>query len=328
MNKKYLVTGGCGFIGSNYIERLLKNKPDVEVFNVDALTYAGRLENTESFSENPRYQFQKMDIADGYVGEIFNKFKPDIVINFAAESHVDRSISSSYEFVRTNVLGTLALLDNASRVGVNGFIQIGTDEVYGDIPGSYCSREDDLLKPRSPYSASKASADLLALSYWTTHKLPVIVTRCCNNYGPRQFPEKLLPLFITNLIDNKKVPIYGDGEQIREWIHVDDHCAAIDHLIRYAGVGIVYNIGSGVEKTNLEMASTLFYWLNKNEQYIEYVEDRKGHDRRYAVDCSRLKSYTDEDYVWEPQYTFEEGIRQTVEWYAENVDWWRPLKDE
>lgn len=321
MKTKYLVTGGYGFIGSNYILQLLKKNPDVEVCNVDCLTYAGREENLESIKDDPRYRWDPLEITTGYLGMIFNEFKPDIVVHFAAESHVDRSINNSMPFVRTNICGTAAMLGEALRVGVKKFIQIGTDEVYGQIPAPQSSVETDPLDPRSPYSASKASADLLALSYYTTHGLPVIVTRCCNNYGPRQYPEKLIPLFVTNLMEDKKVPIYGDGQQVREWIHVDDHNRAVDYIIQHGKVGEIYNIGSGVEKVNLDITEMLLNHLNKGWESVEYVEDRPGHDRRYSLDYTKLRGLG-----WMPMYSFEEGLKETIEWYKNNEDWWKPLK--
>ena len=319
---KYLITGGCGFIGSNYILQLM-NTSDVEIVNVDCLTYAGRKENLVSIENNPRYKFYQVDIRDEKkLQEVFIIEKPNVVVAFAAESHVDRSIKDASAFITTNVLGTFNVLECALKNSVDLFIQIGTDEVYGAIPPPNSSVETDPLDPRSPYSSSKASSDLLALSYYTTHRLPVIVTRCSNNYGPQQYPEKLIPLFVTNLFDNKKVPVYGDGKQIREWIHVDDHNRAVDFIIAHGKPGQIYNIGSGIGQENIDITMILLNLLNRDKSSIECVEDRKGHDRRYSIDCSKLKSMG-----WHPIHTFEDGMRETVQWYLDNQDWWRSLKN-
>ena len=319
---KYLITGGCGFIGSNYILQLM-NTSDVEIVNVDCLTYAGRKENLVSIENNPRYKFYQVDIRDEKkLQEVFIIEKPNVVVAFAAESHVDRSIKDASAFITTNVLGTFNVLECALKNSVDLFIQIGTDEVYGAIPPPNSSVETDPLDPRSPYSSSKASSDLLALSYYTTHRLPVIVTRCSNNYGPQQYPEKLIPLFVTNLFDNKKVPVYGDGKQIREWIHVDDHNRAVDFIIAHGKPGQIYNIGSGIGQENIDITMILLNLLNRDKSSIEYVEDRKGHDRRYSIDCSKLKSMG-----WHSIHTFEDGMRETVQWYLDNQDWWRSLKN-
>ena len=319
---KYLITGGCGFIGSNYILQLI-NTSDVEIVNVDCLTYAGRKENLVSIEKDPRYKFYQVDIRDEKkLQEVFEIEKPDVVVAFAAESHVDRSIKDASAFITTNVLGTFNLLEAALKSKVDLFIQIGTDEVYGAIPPPNSSVETDPLDPRSPYSSSKASSDLLALSYYSTHKLPVIVTRCCNNYGPRQYPEKLIPLFVTNLYEGKKVPVYGDGKQIREWIHVDDHNRAVDFIIAHGKPGQIYNIGSGIGQENINITILLLDLLGKDRSLIKYVEDRKGHDRRYSIDCSKLKSLG-----WHPIHSFSTGMSETVQWYLDNGDWWRPLKN-
>ena len=318
---KYLITGGCGFIGSNYILQLMA-KTEHEVVNVDCLTYAGRPENLASIEKSTRYHFYKVDIRDkDRLDEVFANEKPHRVVAFAAESHVDRSIIDASAFVTTNVVGTYNLLESALRHGTMLFIQIGTDEVYGQISPPNSSVETDPLDPRSPYSSSKASSDLFALSYYSTHKLPVIVTRCCNNYGPRQFPEKLIPLFVTNLFEHRKVPVYGDGKQIREWIHVDDHNRAIDFVIAHGKPGQIYNIGSGVGKENIEITKLLLEMLGRDDNYIKYVEDRKGHDRRYSIDCSKLMAMG-----WRPVHSFESGMEETVKWYLNNENWWRPLK--
>jgi len=319
---KYLVTGGCGFIGSNYILQLI-NTSDVEIVNVDCLTYAGRKENLVSIEKDPRYKFYQVDIREEQkLQEVFEIEKPDVVVAFAAESHVDRSIKDASAFITTNVLGTFNVLEAALKSKVDLFIQIGTDEVYGAIPPPNSSVETDPLDPRSPYSSSKASSDLLALSYYSTHKLPVIVTRCCNNYGPRQYPEKLIPLFVTNLYEGKKVPVYGDGKQIREWIHVDDHNRAVDFIIAHGKPGQIYNIGSGIGQENINITILLLDLLGKDRSLIKYVEDRKGHDRRYSIDCSKLKSLG-----WHPIHSFSTGMSETVQWYLDNGDWWRPLKN-
>ena len=319
---KYLVTGGCGFIGSNYILQLI-NTSDVEIVNVDCLTYAGRKENLVSIEKDPRYKFYQVDIREEQkLQEVFEIEKPDVVVAFAAESHVDRSIKDASAFITTNVLGTFNVLEAALKSKVDLFIQIGTDEVYGAIPPPNSSVETDPLDPRSPYSSSKASSDLLALSYYSTHKLPVIVTRCCNNYGPRQYPEKLIPLFVTNLYEGKKVPVYGDGKQIREWIHVDDHNRAVDFIIAHGKPGQIYNIGSGIGQENINITILLLDLLGKDRSLIRYVEDRKGHDRRYSIDCSKLKSLG-----WHPIHSFSTGMSETVQWYLDNGDWWRPLKN-
>ena len=319
---KYLITGGCGFIGSNYILQLI-NTSDVEIVNVDCLTYAGRKENLVSIEKDPRYKFYQVDIREEQkLQEVFEIEKPDVVVAFAAESHVDRSIKDASAFITTNVLGTFNVLEAALKSKVDLFIQIGTDEVYGAIPPPNSSVETDPLDPRSPYSSSKASSDLLALSYYSTHKLPVIVTRCCNNYGPRQYPEKLIPLFVTNLYEGKKVPVYGDGKQIREWIHVDDHNRAVDFIIAHGKPGQIYNIGSGIGQENINITILLLDLLGKDRSLIRYVEDRKGHDRRYSIDCSKLKSLG-----WHPIHSFSTGMSETVQWYLDNGDWWRPLKN-
>lgn len=321
---KYLVTGGCGFIGSNYLRYVL-DETDVEVVNVDALTYAGRLETVADVMEEheERYSFCHVDIRDlDRLDDVFNRHKPDIVVHFAAESHVDRSIEDADAFITTNIVGTHNMLEMAFKYGVKKFVQIGTDEVYGQIPEPLSSRETDVLDPRSPYSASKASADLLALSYYTTHGLPVVVTRCCNNYGQYQFPEKLIPLFATNLQDGGTVPVYGDGKQVREWIHVYDHNSAVQFIIQAGKPGEIYNIGSGVDYTNIEITKKLLELTGRDESAITYVEDRKGHDRRYSIDCSKLRLLG-----WRPEIGFQEGLEETVAWYANNQEWWRPLKN-
>lgn len=318
---KILVTGGAGFIGSNFIRHLVSSHPGYKVVNVDTLTYAGNLDNLRDIDTDLRYTFVKGDICDSnLINTILEKYEIDTIVHFAAESHVDRSIADASVFVRTNVLGTHTLLDAARRHAIRKFIHISTDEVYGSIPeGSF--KETDILTPSSPYSSSKAGSDLLALSYFTTYNLPIIVTRCTNNFGPYQYPEKLIPLFVTNLIDGKKVPVYGTGKNIRDWIHVNDHCRAVDFLLHKGKTGEIYNIGGGSEKTNLEITEKILELLRKDESMIEYVTDRPGHDFRYSLDCSKLRSLG-----WKPGYSFEEGLQDTVTWYMQNEWWWRPLK--
>lgn len=318
---KILVTGGAGFIGSNFIRLLMSSHPGYKIVNVDTLTYAGNLNNLRGIDTDLRYTFVKGDICDSnLINTILEKHEIDTIVHFAAESHVDRSIADASEFVRTNVLGTHTLLNAARRHAIRKFIHISTDEVYGSISeGSF--KETHILTPSSPYSSSKAGSDLLALSYFTTYNLPVIITRCTNNFGPYQYPEKLIPLFVTNLIDGKKVPIYGTGKNIRDWIHVNDHCRAVDFLLHKGKTGEIYNIGGGSEKTNLEITEKILELLRKDESMIEYVTDRPGHDFRYSLDCSKLRSLG-----WKPGYSFEEGLQDTVTWYMQNEWWWRLLK--
>ncbi len=316
-----LITGGAGFIGSNFITHMMDSHPEVEIINLDILTYAGNLKNLKSVDKNSRYTFIKGDICDqGIVNSILDRNEIDTIVHFAAESHVDRSITQASEFVRTNLLGTHNLLECARQHPVTRFIHISTDEVYGStLKGSFT--EKNILSPSSPYSASKAGSDLLALSYFITYKFPVIITRCTNNYGPFQYPEKLIPLFITNLIEGKKIPVYGTGKNIRDWIHVSDHCRAVEFLLKKGISGEVYNIGGGNEKTNIEITKKILMFLDKDESLIEYVTDRPGHDFRYSLDCSKLQTMG-----WSPRYSFEEGLKETIEWYIRNEWWWRPLK--
>ncbi|HEY3274015.1 MAG TPA: dTDP-glucose 4,6-dehydratase [Methanocella sp.] len=317
--KTLLVTGGCGFIGSNFIRLMLEEYPGVNIINLDKLTYAGNPDNLKDVEDNPDYMFIKGDICDPGIVRAAMK-KADTVVHFAAESHVDRSIEDGSVFVRTNVLGTNTLLQAAQEFGVKRFLHVSTDEVYGSImKGSFV--ETDILTPSSPYSASKASSDLLALSYHTTHKLPVLVTRCTNNYGPYQFPEKLIPLFVTNLLLGKRVPVYGNGLNVRDWIYVLDHCKAIDFVLRNGEDGEVYNIGGSEEKTNLEITHSILRLLDKDEHLIEYVKDRPGHDLRYSLDCSKLKAMG-----WRPEHNFREALELTVKWYVDNRWWWEKLK--
>ena len=316
---RLLVTGGSGFIGTNFVRDQLARHPERSVVNLDALTYAGNPANLADLASDPRYVFVRGDIRDAaLVGELMGEV--DAVVHFAAESHVDRSITDPGAFVSTNVQGTFTLLEAARRAGVDRFLHVSTDEVYGSIAeGAF--RETDPLRPSSPYSASKAGSDLLALAYHTTHGLPVVVTRCSNNYGPYQFPEKLIPLFVTNLLEGRKVPVYGSGTNVREWIYVLDHCRAIEFVLDRGNPGEVYNIGSGVEKTNLEITDALLRLLGRDESAVEHVDDRKGHDFRYAIDCSKLRALG-----WTPAFGFEEALAETVDWYRANEAWWRPLK--
>ena len=318
---KLLVTGGAGFIGSNYIRHMMSSRHDLEIINLDVLTYAGNLNNLKGIEKNPNYSFIQGDICNrDLVSAILGKHKVDAIIHFAAESHVDRSITNASAFVKTNVLGTHTLLECARNHTIPKFIHISTDEVYGStMEGSF--KETDILSPSSPYSASKAGSDLLAFSYFTTYNLPVIITRCTNNFGPYQFPEKLIPLFVTNLLDGKKVPVYGTGKNIRDWIHVSDHCRAIEFLLERGNPGEVYNIGGGHEKTNLEITQKILDILSKDDSMIEYVTDRPGHDFRYSLDCSKLHAMG-----WKPKYSFDEALEETITWYTHNEWWWRPLK--
>ena len=317
-----LVTGGAGFIGSNFIRHMLTEHPDTRIVNLDALTYAGNLENLRDVAGNPNYTFVRGDICDPEtVAAVFRNHPIDTVVHFAAESHVDRSISDGSTFVRTNVLGTFTLLDCARKHGARRFIHISTDEVYGSThEGSFA--ETDTLNPSSPYSSSKAASDLLARSFFITHGLPVIVTRCTNNYGPYQFPEKLIPFFTTNLLQGKKVPVYGTGRNVRDWLYVIDHCRAIDFILQHGEPGEIYNIGGGAERTNLDITRKILELLGKDESMIEYVPDRKGHDFRYSLDFGKLRKLG-----WKPAYRFDDALEATVKWYVENEWWWRPLKE-
>jgi len=319
---RMLVTGGAGFIGSNFIRFLLNDRSDTEiVVNLDKLTYAGNLENLKDIAGNPAYRFIRGDICDGeLVSRILDEFNIDTVVHFAAESHVDRSISEGLSFVTTNVTGTCSLLEAARKAGISRFIHVSTDEVYGSIrKGSFS--ETDPLNPSSPYSASKAGSDLLALSYFTTHHVPVIVTRCTNNFGPFQYPEKLIPLFTTNLIEGKKVPVYGSGMNVRDWIYVLDHCRAIACILKKGTPGEIYNIGGGTELTNLEITRKILEQLGKDETSIQFVGDRKGHDFRYSLSSDKLHSLG-----WQPRFTFDEALEHTIRWYKEQEWWWRKLK--
>lgn len=317
---KYLVTGGAGFIGSNFIHYLFKKYDnEVEIINLDKLTYAGNPDNLKDVENRSNYRFIKGDICDSQTVDKLMK-QADVVVNFAAESHVDRSIGAPDDFIKTDIYGAFVLLESARKHGVNKFVQISTDEVYGSIlDGSF--KETDMLEPSSPYSASKAGADRLAYSYFVTYGLPVVITRCSNNYGPYQFPEKLIPLFVTNAIDDKSLPIYGDGKNVRDWIYVLDHCDAIDFLITQGQNGQVYNIGAGNERNNLEITDRILGALKKPKSLMTFVADRLGHDRRYSVDTAKMRQLG-----WTPKHNFDEAISFTIQWYLENRWWWERLK--
>ena len=318
---KILVTGGAGFIGSNYIRYILEKYPEDEIVNLDALTYAGNLNNLKDLENNSRYKFIKGNIIDKkIVNEVMQGV--DLVVHFAAESHVDRSIEDSDIFVRTNINGTLNLLESARDNGGIRFHHISTDEVYGSLgPNDPAFNEETCYDPRSPYSASKASSDHLVRSYFHTHNLPITISNCSNNYGPYQFPEKLIPLFVTNLIEGKKVPVYGTGKAVRDWLYVEDHCEAIDLIVRKGQIGETYCVGGNAEKNTLEIADIILREMGKGKEMIEFVEDRKGHDMRYAIDFSKIKN----ELGWEPTVSFEEGMKKTIDWYKNNEQWWRDI---
>jgi len=317
---KILVTGGLGFIGSNFIRHMIAEHPDCTIINLDAMTYAGNPANLTDIEKNPRYSFVHGDICDRHTVEsVFLKHSIDTVVHFAAESHVDRSIQDSSAFVKTNVLGTQVILDAALLHKCTRFIHISTDEVYGSTAtGSF--KEPDPLNPSSPYSASKAASDLLARAFYITHDLPVMVTRCTNNFGPYQFPEKLIPFFVINLLLDKKVPVYGTGKNVRDWIYVIDHCRAIDFVLHHGTAGEIYNIGSNNEMSNLEITHQILKLLRKDASCIEFVKDRPGHDWRYSLNSSKIRALG-----WEPQTTFETALKETVEWYVQHKGWWQPL---
>jgi len=329
--KKCLITGGAGFIGTNFVKYMLAEHSDeFNLIVLDKLTYAGNLANLKDELDN--IEFIKGDICNKELVEyIFTEFDIDYVVNFAAESHVDRSIENPQIFLETNILGTQNLMDvakkfwqeneNQYKKGVK-FLQVSTDEVYGSLGETGYFTEETLLSPNSPYSASKTSADMMVRAYNETFNFPANITRCSNNYGPYQFPEKLIPLFSTNAMEDKELPIYGDGKNVRDWLHVKDHCRAIDIVLREGEVGEVYNIGGNNEKTNLEITEAILNTLDKPKDLIKFVKDRLGHDRRYAIDSSKMK----EKLNWEPEYTFEEGIAETIQWYIDNEDWWRNIK--
>ncbi|MCM8760837.1 MAG: dTDP-glucose 4,6-dehydratase [Candidatus Omnitrophica bacterium] len=312
--KRILVTGGAGFIGSNFIRYLLDKHPDYRIVNLDKLTYCGNLENLRDIEDNENYEFVKGDIADSFVVENLAK-DCEVIINFAAESHVDRSIKDPSEFIRTNIFGTYTLLEAARKFGTRLFLQISTDEVYGSVEEGL-SKETDPLEPNSPYSASKAGADLLARSYFVTFGVPVIITRSSNNFGPYQYPEKIIPLVITNLMAGKKVPLYADGMNIRDWLFVIDNCEAIDVVMHKGKPGEIYNIGAGGGITNIELTRMLLSILGKDESFIEYVKDRPGHDKRYALDVTKIKALG-----WRPRHKFRKALEETVAWYSGNRAW-------
>ncbi|OQM46889.1 dTDP-glucose 4,6-dehydratase [Anoxybacillus sp. UARK-01] len=318
-----LVTGGAGFIGSNFVRYMLEKYPKYKIVNYDLLTYAGNLENLQDVQKNGQYVFVKGDIGNyQLVDYVVGTHQIDVIVNFAAESHVDRSISDPGIFVKTNVLGTQVLLDVAKAHGIKKYVQVSTDEVYGSLGEAGYFTEETPLAPNSPYSASKAGADLLVRAYHETYGLNVNITRCSNNYGPYHFPEKLIPLMITNALEGKELPIYGDGQNVRDWLHVKDHCAAIDLVIHKGISGEVYNIGGHNERTNNEIVHLIVEKLGVSKSLIKYVPDRLGHDRRYAIDPAKIT----EELGWTPQYEFDKGIEETIQWYIDHPDWWKRVK--
>ena len=325
---KILVTGGAGFIGSNFIKHWLNKYPNDSIVNLDVLTYAGNLENLREVENNKNYKFIKGDICDkNLVNDLVKEV--DTIVHFAAESHVDRSILDAENFVKTNVLGTYNLLEAAKSAGWrNGnkrFHHISTDEVFGHLgPDDPAFNESTPYAPRSPYSASKAASDHLVRAYYHTYKLPITISNCSNNYGPYHFPEKLIPLFITNLMEGKKVPVYGDGMNVRDWLYVEDHCEAIDMILKKGKIGETYCVGGNSEKPNIEITEKIIEFMGKDESSIEYVKDRPGHDRRYAIDFSKIKN----ELGWEPKVSFEEGLKKTIEWYKNNESWWKNIKNK
>jgi dTDP-glucose 4,6-dehydratase len=316
-----LVTGGAGFIGSNFVRYMMDKYKEYNIFVLDALTYAGNKDNLKDLENNSRFSFHHGNICDeAIVDELMAKI--DAVVNFAAETHVDRSIHSAGEFINTDIKGTFVLLEAAKKYKIEKFLHISTDEVYGSIEkGSFT--ETSNLEPNSPYSSSKAGADLLVRSYFQTFDVPILITRSSNNYGPFQYPEKLIPLFITNLIDNVSVPVYGDGKNVRDWLHVIDNCSGVDTVLHSGKIGEIYNIGAGNEKENIEITNIILNTLEKSQDLIKYVKDRPGHDRRYSVDISKIKKLG-----WEPKFDFIEGIKDTIDWYVANEEWWRFIKEK
>ncbi len=320
---KIIVTGGAGFIGSCFVRHMLNKYPDYKIINLDALTYAGNIENLNDIKDNPNYTFVHGNICDKkLVNEIIQGV--DAVVNFAAESHVDRSITGPEIFIETNIQGTLNLLQAAKENNIQRYLQVSTDEVYGTLGKTGYFYETTPLAPNSPYSASKASADLVVRAYYETYKMPVLNTRCSNNYGPYQYPEKLIPFFISKLLKNEKVPVYGDGLNVRDWLYVYDHCSAIDTVLHKGRIGEVYNIGGHNEKTNLEITRLILEAMGKDESSIEYVKDRLGHDRRYAICNDKIQK----ELGWEPSLTFEEGIKITIDWYLKNQDWIKSIENK
>ena len=317
---RILVTGGAGFIGSHLVRQLVKNGQ--QVINLDALRYSGNLENLREVEANSQYTFVNGDICDQpTVGKIFEQHRPEAVINCAAETHVDRSILDPSAFAKTDVVGTATLLEEARKAHIGRFVQVSTDEVYGSVEQGF-STEDDPLDPRSPYSASKAGADLLVRSYWTTYRFPALITRGSNTYGPNQYPEKFIPLFVTNALDEQPLPLYGDGRYRRDWLSVFDHCRGIEFALLHGEPGTIYNVGGGNERENITVAEIILTHLKKPLSLIRYVQDRPGHDRRYAIDCTRLKALG-----WTPATPFEDGLRATIDWYAQHTAWWRTIKN-
>ncbi|HEY4439524.1 MAG TPA: dTDP-glucose 4,6-dehydratase, partial [Candidatus Elarobacter sp.] len=318
---RWLVTGGLGFIGSAFVRQVLRQRADVAVTVLDAMTYAANPANVAEVASDPRYRFVQGDIADPAAVDQAVGDGVDAIVNFAAETHVDRSILDPEAFIRTDVMGTHVLLEAVRRHAIARFLQVSTDEVYGHVPqGESC--EDDPIRPRSPYAASKAGGDLQVLAYWTTYQTPVMITRGSNTYGPYQYPEKLIPLFVTNLLDGQTVPVYGDGLQVRDWLHVDDHARGIAHVLENGTPGHVYNVGGGNGRTNLEITRRLLELTGRPyESHVRHVVDRAGHDRRYALDCAKTRALG-----WTPQVSFEEGLAETVAWYREREEWWRPIK--
>lgn len=323
MSKRLLVTGGAGFIGSCFVRHILNKYPEYKVINLDVLTYAGNIENLKDVENNPNYNFVHGNICDKkLVRDLISQV--DYVVNFAAESHVDRSITGPEIFIETNVQGTLNLLQASKEIGIERYLQVSTDEVYGSLGATGYFYETTPIQPNSPYSASKAGADLLVRAYFETYNLPVLTTRCSNNYGPYQYPEKLIPFFISNLLKGEKVPVYGDGLNVRDWLYVYDHCEAIDTVLHKGKIGEVYNIGGHNEKTNMEITNIILSSMGKDESSIRYVEDRLGHDKRYAIDNNKIQT----ELGWKPSLTFEEGIKLTIDWYLNNQEWMKSIESK
>ena len=320
-----IVTGGAGFIGSNFVFHMLDKYPDYRIVCVDKLTYAGNLSTLAPVMDNPNFRFCKIDICDREaIYKLFEEEHPDMVVNFAAESHVDRSIENPEIFLDTNIKGTAVMMDACRKYGIKRYHQVSTDEVYGTLGKTGYFYETTPLAPNSPYSASKASADMLVRAYYETYKLPVLTTRCSNNYGPYQYPEKLIPFFISKLLRGEKVPVYGDGLNVRDWLYVYDHCAAIDTVLHKGKIGEVYNVGGHNEKTNMEITRLILEAMGKDESSIEYVQDRLGHDRRYAISNDKITS----ELGWEPSVTFEQGIKMTIDWYLNNQEWIKHIEEK